>query len=225
MASKTLTQEKAPQVKSSSQSTTRLLLALWELGVDKKAFAKGELPDRAKTPGNVFKQLVDDGAIKVEKQKTQTMVSLEEKGVERLTKELESVDFELKGTTTGAWLARGLLKWLQQMDTAVSVNTTNGKVAKETIASYDEFKPKVLAIFEKLDKGYNYSGLVPIWHIRRELGDRVDRVEFSDWMMEMQTENELYLQTGEARQATEDQKRDSISNEIRGLLFFASQES
>jgi hypothetical protein len=44
-------------------------------------------------------------------------------------------------------------------------------------------------------------------------------------MMEMQAEQEFYLQTGEAREATEDQKRDSITNEIRGLLFYASKQS
>jgi hypothetical protein len=30
-----------------AQETTRLLLALWELGADEKAFKKGKLPDRA----------------------------------------------------------------------------------------------------------------------------------------------------------------------------------
>ncbi len=44
-------------------------------------------------------------------------------------------------------------------------------------------------------------------------------------MMEMQAEQLFYLQSGEARGATEDQKRDSITDEVRGLLFFASQPS
>jgi hypothetical protein len=223
MASKTLTQEKAPQVKSSSQSTTRLLLALWELGVDKKAFAKGELPDRAKTPGDVFKQLVEDGAIKVEKQKTQTMVSLEEKGIERLTKELESVDFELKGTTTGAWLARGLLKWLQQIDSTVSVATTNGKVAKDTIASYDEFKKIALEVYDRLNRDYNLDNLVPIYRIRREISDQVTRAEFDEWLLEMQSANFWQLIGGEMPELTPDKAEDSIKTTLGGVRYYAKQ--
>jgi hypothetical protein len=80
-------------------------------------------------------------------------------------------------------------------------------------------------LFEKLDKSYNYSGLVPIWHLRRELGERIGRDEFTNWMMQMQGEQLFYLQSGEARGATDDQKRDSITDDVRGLLFFASQPS
>jgi hypothetical protein len=80
-------------------------------------------------------------------------------------------------------------------------------------------------MFEKLNKTHNYSGLVPIWHLRRELEERVSREEFNNWMMEMQAEQLFYLQSGEARGATEDQKRNSITDEVRGLLFFASKPS
>ena len=73
-----------------------------------------------------------------------------------------------------------------------------------------------------LDNSYSYSGLVPIWHLRRELSKQVSPEEFNDWMMQMQASQLLYLQSGEARGASEDEKRDSIHSEIRGLLFFAS---
>ena len=62
MPSQPSTEEKKSP--SKTQETTRLLLALWELGVDKKALPKGKLPDRAKKPTQVFNQLVADGAIK-----------------------------------------------------------------------------------------------------------------------------------------------------------------
>ena len=208
---------------SKTQETTRLLLALWELGADKKAFKKGELPDRAKRPATVFNQLVEDGAIKVEKQKPSSLVSLEAKGVERLTEELKTVDFALSGTTTGAWLARGLLKWLQQLETVTAIASTNGKATKDAIASYEEFKSVALALFDELNKGFNYAGLVPIWHLRQKFSDRLERTEFNDWIMQMQAEQLFYLQSGEAVGATEEQKQDSISSEIRGLLFYASQ--
>jgi hypothetical protein len=111
------------------------------------------------------------------------------------------------------------------MDGAVSTSAAPAKTKEKTIASYDEFKPEVLALFEKLDKSYNYSGLVPIWHLRQALETRLAREEFNNWMMEMQAEQLFYLQSGEARGATDNQKRDSITDEVRGLLFFASQPS
>ncbi|MFM6308725.1 MAG: hypothetical protein ACKPGB_10710, partial [Dolichospermum sp.] len=62
----------------------------------------------------------------------------------------------------------------------------------------------------------------PIWQIRKEVGNRLQRDQFNTWIMDMQAEQLLYLQSGEARGATEEQKQDSINSEIRGLLFFAS---
>lgn len=206
-----------------TQETTRLLLALWELGANETALPKGKLPDRAKRPATVFNQLVEDGAIKVEKQKSSSRVFLEAKGVEQLTKELKTVDFALSGATTGAWLARGLLKWLQQLETVTAIASTNGKAAKDAIASYEEFKSEALTLFDELNKGFNYAGLVPIWHLRQKFSDRLKRTEFNDWTMQMQAEQLFYLQSGEAIGATEEQKQDSISSEIRGLLFYASQ--
>jgi len=138
----------SPQETSSTtktQETTRLLLALWELGADKTALPKGKLPDRAKKAVS-FKQLVEDGAIKVEKQKQYVMVSLEAKGVERLAEELKTVVFEYKSPTTGAWIAIGLLKWLQQTETVTAIASTNGKAKRDAIASYEEFKTVALEV-------------------------------------------------------------------------------
>ena len=204
-----------------NQETTRLLLALWELGADKTALQKGKLPDRAKKAAP-FKQLVEDGAIKVEKQKSFSLVSLEAKGVEQLAEELKTVDFKLDGTTTGAWLAKGLLKWLQQTETVTTIASTNGKAKKDTIASYEEFKSRALELFERLNKDFNYSGLVPIWHIRHEMDSSVKREEFNEWLMTMQGEQLLYLQRGQARGVTDDQMQGSITDDVRGLLFFVS---
>ncbi|UBF24558.1 hypothetical protein K9N68_23105 [Kovacikia minuta CCNUW1] len=221
MASNTATKEKAPKVKSQPQQTTRLLLALWELGVDKKAIAKGDLPDRAKTPGDAFKQLVEDGAIKIEKQNTQTMVSLQEKGVEQLTQDLKRVDFELKGTTTGAWLARGLLKWLQQMEISTDLPTTNGKVAKDTISSYDEFKKVALEVFEQLNRDYNMGNMVPIYRIRREIGDRILRNQFNEWLFEMQSEDLFELLEESVEDGASDKIEDSITTKLGKLRCYA----
>ena len=73
MTAQNSTEEKKSPPKA--QETTRLLLALWELGASTKAFKKGELPDRAKRPTTVFNHLVEDGAIKVAKQKSYALVA------------------------------------------------------------------------------------------------------------------------------------------------------
>jgi hypothetical protein len=225
------TQTKADSHPSETKTTprsTRLLLAVWSLGG--KEINQGKITDRLKINGKkssdcdeLFASLEKENAIEIAKKK----VSITNKGIEQLGQGLKSSDLAIKGTIVGSWMAKALLKWIQQSEATVNGAATNGKAGNSAsaIASYEEFKPEALKLFEKLDKGYNYAGLVPIWHLRRELGDRVGREEFSNWMMEMQAEQEFYLQTGEARQATEDQKRDSITNEIRGLLFFASKES
>lgn len=204
----------------------RLLLALWFLGG--KQVNQGEVTKRVKLKEEksadcqkFFTQLEQAGAIKVASKK----VSITDEGKKVLGEGLKGSDLAIEGTIVGSWMAKALLEWIQQLEVAVNGAATNGKTVHSAIASYKEFKPEALKLFGKLDKSYNYGGLVPIWHLRRELGDRVDRVEFSDWMMEMQAEQEFYLQTGEAREATEDQKRDSITNEIRGLLFYASKQS
>jgi len=224
----------ATQIKTNSPASDatltprsiRLLLVLWFLGG--KNVNQGKVSDRLKVGGKkspdcdeLYAHLEREEAIEVTKKK----VSITNKGIELLGQGLQSSDLAIKGTIVGSWMAKALLKWIQQSDVSVNGAATNGKVTHPEITSYEEFKPEALKLFEKLDRGYNYGGLVPIWHMRRELGDRVGRIEFSDWMMEMQAEQEFYLQGGEAREATEDQKRDSITNEIRGLLFFASKES
>lgn len=215
---------------SEFQAKTRLLLALWDMGGLKEGVKKGELTKRIQRTDEkagdyqvIFEQLDKAGAIEI----SNNRISLSDKGVQILGEGLKSADFTFDGQIGGK-TANALLRWFREMGTlngkaiapAVQAEAKNG-----AIASYDKFKLEVLALFEKLDKSYNYSGLVPIWHLRRELEQRVGREEFNDWLMEMQAQQLFYLQSGEARGATNDQKQDSINDDVRGLLFFASQPS
>lgn len=207
---------------------TRLLLALWDMGASKTEVAKGQLTKRIVQKGQkladyqgIIDQLEQQGAIAIAKNK----VSLSPKGVEVLGESLKHPDVKFEGTIVGTWVANALVRWIAQMDEAQGTSAGQAKIKEKAIASYEKFKPEILALFEKLDKGYNYSGLVPIWHLRRELGEQVSREEFTNWMMQIQGEQLFYLQSGEARGATDEQKRDSITDDVRGLLFFASQPS
>ena len=215
-----------------SYAKTRLLLALWELGANEQKVAKGKLSKRVVSKGQkitdyqgILEDLQEQGAITILKKGSAISYTLNSPiGLDVLGDGLRSDEFEFEsGKTIGTWVANALLRWFRQVDVVVNktVVLDNG-VKVEVIGSYEEFKLEILGLFDKLDKSYSHAGLVPIWQIRKEVGNRLQRDQFNTWIMDMQAEQLLYLQSGEARGATEEQKQDSINSEIRGLLFFAS---
>jgi hypothetical protein len=215
-----------------SYAKTRLLLALWELGANEQKVAKGKLGKRVVSKGQkitdyqgILEDLQAQGAITILKKGSAISYTLNSPiGLDVLGAGLRSDKFEFEsGKTIGTWVANALLRWFRQFGVVVNktVVLDNG-VKVEVIGSYEEFKLEILGLFDKLDKSYSHAGLVPIWQIRKEVGNRLQRDQFNTWIMDMQAEQLLYLQSGEARGATEEQKQDSINSEIRGLLFFAS---
>jgi len=215
-----------------SYAKTRLLLALWELGANEQKVAKGKLSKRVVSKGQkitdyqgILEDLQGQGAITILKKGSAISYTLNSPiGLDVLGAGLRSDEFEFEsGKTIGTWVANALLRWFRQFGVVVNktVVLDNG-VKVEVIGSYEEFKLEILGLFDKLDKSYSHAGLVPIWQIRKEVGNRLQRDQFNTWIMDMQAEQLLYLQSGEARGATEEQKQDSINSEIRGLLFFAS---
>ncbi|MEG3893946.1 hypothetical protein QT973_26520 [Microcoleus sp. Z1_A1] len=217
-----------------AKAKVRVLLNLWDLSGGKMKVKKGELTKRIVRTNETSQRYVEvlgelqaTGAIEYSLVNRVTLVELTAKGKEVLAEGLKSKDslFEFDGSQIGTRLGNSLLKWIRHQDGVASVGVEKGKGDVGAIASYEDFKSQALALFEKLDKGYNYMGLVPIWHLRRELGEQVSRENFKDLIMQMQADRLFYLQSGEARGATDEQKQDSISDDIRGLLFFASKPS
>ncbi|MFB2917143.1 hypothetical protein [Aerosakkonema funiforme] len=212
---------------TNTHAKVRLLLALWDLGGAQQEVATGQLTRRIVPKGGkkgdfqeLFDELQGEGAIEVSKKG----YKMPAKGVEMLSGILKSPDFRFR-SQVGAKTANALLKWIGAGGTLGDGGTAPaaaGKGVEGAIGSYDEFKLEALALFDKLDKGYNYMGIVPIWHLRQELGERLSREDFNNWIMQMQAEQLFYLQSGEARGATDEQKRNSITDEVRGLLFFIS---
>jgi hypothetical protein len=95
---------------------------------------------------------------------------------------------KFEGTIVGTWVANALVRWIAQMNGGVSTAATNGKLAsKQAIASYDKFKHVALDVYDQLNRDYNLDDLVPIYRIRREIGDQVTRTQFDEWLLEMQT--------------------------------------
>lgn len=209
---------------NTAQTRTRLLLALWNFGGTQQEVNKRQLHDRIISKGQkvadyqgIFEELQSQGAIAISK-KGYSLTS--GKGLEVLGEGLRSGDFKFEGTIVGTWAANALLKWISQIDVAVTGADVlvNGKSA---IGSYDEFKSVALEVYDKLNQNYNLDDLVPIYRIRREIGDQVSRTEFSEWLLEMQADDIFQLMTGEIQDFNSDKRDDSITIPGVGLRSYA----
>ncbi|MEH2085623.1 hypothetical protein [Nostoc sp.] len=209
---------------TSKNTSTRLLLALWDLGGTQQEVKKGQLTKRIVSKSQkvadyqgIFEELQKEGAIAISK-KGYSLTS--GKGLEVLREGLRSSDFKFEGTIVGTWAANALLRWISQIDVAVvgADVPVNGKGA---IASYDEFKSVALEVYDKLNQNYNLDDLVPIYRIRREIGDRVSRTEFSEWLLEMQEKDILQLQGGSLPDNDPAKLEDSVTTEVSGLRCYA----
>lgn len=216
-----------------TQAKTRLLLALWDLGGVKQEVKKGELTKRIVNRGKkvadyqgVFEELEKLGAIAISK-KGFSLVSPQ--GLEVLGEGLKSSDFRFEGTIVGTWTANALLSWISQMNGAVSAKAVSVNGVKsgyasgvgEAIASYDDFKKVALAVYDQLNQDYNLNDLVPIYRLRREVGERVSREHFNKWLLEMQENDILQLQGGSVEDSAMDKIEDSITTELDGLRCYA----
>ncbi len=208
------------------QGKTRLLLALWDMGGAMAEVKKGELTQRIQRTNEkaadyqgIFQELEKAGAITL----TNNKISLSSEGVQLLGEKLKSGDFEFD-SQIGAKTANALLKWLREMGTLSNGATApgvQGKAEGKAIASYNEFKQVASDVYDQLNRDYNLNDLVPIYRIRREIGERVTRAQFTEWMMEMQANDILQLQGGGVEDSAPDKIEDSIRNELGNLRCYA----
>lgn len=207
------------------QAKTRLLLALWDMEGTKQEVKKGELSKRIVTKGKkvadyqgIFEELEKKGAIAISK-KGYSLVSPE--GLEVLSEGLKNSDFRFEGTIVGTWAANALLKWISQMNGVANSTSVLVNGVKSAIASYKEFEKVTLGVYDRLNSDYNLNHLVPIYRIRREIGDRVSRSNFNKWLLEMQANDILQLQGGSVEDSAPDKIEDSITTELDGLRCYA----
>ena len=206
------------------QAKTRLLLALWDMGANRKEVMKGQLTKRvvqknlkASDYQGIFDQLEKVEAITIAKNK----FSLSPKGVEMLGESLKHPEVKFEGTIVGTWVANALVRWIAQMDGAQSTSAAQGNAKEKAIASYDEFKQVALDIYNRLNQDYNLNDLVPIYRIRRAIDDRVSRDKFNKWMLEMQANDIFQLMGGEMPDITPDKRENSIETPVGGLRYYA----
>jgi hypothetical protein len=191
---------------------TRLLLALWDLGASQQEVKKGLLTKRIVAKGQKmadYKDILEDlqtqGAVTVSRT---GYILTSPIGLDVLGAGLRSGEFKFEGTIVGTWAANALLRWIGQIDVAVGARVASGG---GVIGSYEEFKSVALDVYEKLNKDYSLDDLVPIYRIRREIGEQVSREKFNKWLVEMQADDILQLITGEIPDFTSDKREDSIS--------------
>jgi hypothetical protein len=210
-----------------TQVQTRLLLALWDLAGTENKVTKGKLNERigrkknnAKEYDQAYQQLEQEGAIAVVGNKRLLSISLTDKGLQALDAGLKSSEFEFT-SQIGAKTANALLRWMRQNSTSFGTyELVNG--VKSAIASYDEFKLVTLEVYKKLDSNYNLNDLVPIYRIRREIGEVISREDFNTWLLEMQADDILQLEGGSVEDSASDKIEDSVTTELDGLRCYAT---
>ncbi len=218
---------------SEAQAKTLTLLALWDLDGAKTEVKKSDLTKRVIRTNEkvadyqgIFEDLQQTGAIAVATKKRVANISLTDQGLQILYEGLKSHDFEFDGHQVGSRVANALVKWIRQIDGVALPQATpetkaNQSVKGENIASYDEFKSVVLEVYDKLNYEYNFNNLVPIYRIRRAIGDRVSRTQFNDWLLETQADDILQLQGGSVEDSAPDKIEDSVTTELDGLRCYA----
>ena len=226
--SKTLTAEE--QAAWDAKAKVRVLLNLWDLGGGKMMVKKGDLTKRIVRTNEtsvryqgVLGELQESGAIVYSLVNRVTLVELSARGKEVLAAGLKSKDslFEFDGSQIGTRLGNALLKWLRYEDSLASVGVETGKGDVGAIASYEEFKAAALKVYDSLNRDYNLDDLVPIYRMRRAMGERIGRSQFNEWLLEMQANDIFQLMAGETQDITPDKREDSITIPGGALRYYA----
>jgi hypothetical protein len=194
---------------------TRFLLVLWDEGG--AAIQRGKVNGRFNGPAAEANAtcagLVEAGKIVLSPDGKR--LTLTAAGKDALKEALASGKFKFGGQI-GAKLANALLKWFRS-----GVGPVGGAKVAEPIGSYEVFKGVALEIFDRLDRDFNMDNLVPIYRIRREIGERVSRSEFNEWLLEMQAQDHLQLIGGEMPSITPEIAQDSITTSLGAPRYYS----
>jgi hypothetical protein len=212
---------------SRQHAQTRFLLALWDLSESqgKSNATRGAVMPRAKrskeTSGDfdaIIEDLVSQGAIAVDGKS----YTLQPFGKQLLSKCLLDSEFEYD-SNVGAKTVNTLLQWIRQQGSVAvpSMNGSSNGQSATPISSYEQFTQVALETYEELNRDYNMDNLVPIYRIRRQIGDQVSRSQFDEWLLKMQADDIFQLQGGSLPDNDPNNLEDSITTELSGLRCYA----
>ncbi len=211
-----------------SENQTRLLLFLWNLGGVNSPVKQSELNkhltrtnERSQDYQIIYQQLAEIEAISLIKEGRSLTVTLTEKGLENLNQGLNNPEFLFVGNQVGTRVVNALLKWIREANLQPKLVSQTVKTEATKIKTYQEFETVILDTYNRLNRDYNMNDLVPIYRIRRAIGDRVSRSQFNDWLLEIQAEDILQLQGGSVEDSALDKIEDSITTKYDGLRCYA----
>ncbi len=206
-----------------AQAKTRLLLALWDANDRESEIKKSALIGKLKRNQEkssdyepIYQTLIEKKAIEV----VSSSLKLTAIGQQLLADGLKSEDFKFDDRATSTKTANPLLRWIRQ-NCLASAPVMNGNGKKSAIASYEEFEPVALEIYDRLNRDYNLDNLVPIYRIRREIGERVERSSFDEWLLKLQTQDAIQLIGGEMPELTPEKAEDSIKTALGSIRYYA----
>ncbi|MGF1493757.1 MAG: hypothetical protein ACFBSC_15135 [Microcoleaceae cyanobacterium] len=217
--------------KEHERMKARLLLNLWDQGGLKTEIKRTDLLKRVKlsrekvsTYQGIIDELTQEAAITTTTQRNSVRVSLTATGLNLLQSLLYADVLEYsprQRVRTKDFNA--LLHWMREHQSQ-EANDDQGQVSSEKddpIDSYRNFQTVALLVYDQLNNDYNYDNFVPIYRIRREIGEQVSRAQFNEWMLEMQADDFFQFQGGSIEDGTADKIADSISTELSGLRCYA----
>ncbi|NJN73873.1 MAG: hypothetical protein HC799_14205 [Limnothrix sp. RL_2_0] len=205
--------------KKTFQRQTRILLQLWNLAGVETDITAGKINkvvkksnESSKDYQKSYRNLEEIGAIAVIPYRTTAKVSLTQQGLQVLRENLQDPQFEYGSRERPRVKdVNAILKWFQQYES---------KAATAKVSSYDEFKKLLLQTFEQVDREYNCDGFVPIYQVRRSIGDQVDRSSFNEWLVEMQRSDLIFLEEGSVSDNDPSKIEDSITTPLSGLRCY-----
>ncbi len=192
-----------------------VLLNLWDakLEVAKSNF----MPGNAKAYKQALARLEAEEALKsVARTKKYNVYSLTDQGKARLAQVMANPEF-LFTANVGAKTVNSVLNWFRLNGQAVATPAAAAPAAT-AITTYPEFLAETLRIYDELNRDYNLGDLVPIYRIRRAMGDRLSRPQFKEWLLQVQASDRVQLMGCQEPNVSQDQLEDSITipgNELR----------
>lgn len=195
----------------------RMLLVVWasEGGSIGKSALNKRFNCKSAETNAVREKLMAAGAI--EASADGKLFTLMATGKAVLAEALEGDEFLFDGSIIGAKIGNDLLKWYRSQPKNLPVVQTVGS----SIGSYEVFKGVALEVYDALNRDLKLEHLVPIYRIRREIGQQISRNDFNSWLLKMQTEKIFRLQGGSVEDSSPDKIEDSITTEVSGLRCFA----
>ncbi len=196
----------------------RFLLSLWDLGgADiRKGLINSRFSGKTATVNAASARLTEAGAVKTSPDGR--FLTLTDEGKVLLASSLrDKFEFEAQ---IGAKTANSLLKWFR-VNAHVQQQSLANDRQEAAISTYKEFQELALASYDRLNSEFNFDRLVPIYRIRRDLGDRVARTNFNEWLLKMQADGILQLLEGTVEDSAPDKLEDSVMTKISGLRCYA----